>query len=149
MRLTPSPDQSPETFRCDPGRDHHITAAHLICRPSEKHIRECLINFGAPAYPMTRLPLEKQTIVFQSLRAGLDCARDAITSVPGSRCCNKFVQSAPPALAMKTLPVPSKLVAFTSTRGVTSWDQYRQVFDAIVRSNGRDDATVYLQLCPI
>ena len=30
--------------------------------------------------------------------------------------------------------------------GVTSWDQYRQVFDAIVRSNGWDDATVALQL---
>ena len=30
--------------------------------------------------------------------------------------------------------------------GVNSWDQYRQVFDAIVRSNGWDDATVILQL---
>ena len=30
--------------------------------------------------------------------------------------------------------------------GVTSWDQYRQVFDAIVRSNGWDKATVALQL---
>ena len=30
--------------------------------------------------------------------------------------------------------------------GVTSWDQYRHVFDAIVRSNGWDDATVALQL---
>ena len=30
--------------------------------------------------------------------------------------------------------------------GVTSWDQYRQMFDAIVHSNGRDDATVALQL---
>ena len=33
-----------------------------------------------------------------------------------------------------------------SNSGVTSWDQYRQVFDAIVRSNGLDDATVALQL---
>ena len=62
----------------------------------------------------------------------------------------KFVQSAPLALAMRTLPVPSKPVTFTSTKvpkfsGVTS-DQYRQVFDAIVRSNGWDDATVALQL---
>ena len=53
----------------------------------------------------------------------------------------KFVQSAPQALAMKTLPVPPKPVAFTSTKvpkfsGMTSWDQYRQVFDAIVQSNG-------------
>ena len=34
---------------------------------------------------------------------------------------------------MKTLPVQSRPVAFTSTKvpkfsGVTSWDQYRQVF---------------------
>ena len=63
----------------------------------------------------------------------------------------KFVQLGPSTLAMKTLPVQSKPVAFTSTKvpkfsGVTSWDQYRQVFDAIVRSNGWDDATVVLQL---
>ena len=49
----------------------------------------------------------------------------------------KFVQSAPQALAKKTLPALSKPVAFTSTKvhkfsGETSWDQYRQVFDAIV-----------------
>ena len=42
-------------------------------------------------------------------------------------------------------------VTFTSTKvpkfaGVTSWDQYRQVFDAILPSNGWDDATVALQL---
>ena len=30
--------------------------------------------------------------------------------------------------------------------GLTSWDQYRQVFDAIVVSNGWDDATAALQL---
>ena len=29
---------------------------------------------------------------------------------------------------------------------LTSWDQYRQIFDAIVKSNGWDDATVALQL---
>ena len=63
----------------------------------------------------------------------------------------KFVQSAPPTLAKTTLPVLSKPVACTSTKvpkfsGETSWDQYRQVFDAIVRSNGWDDATVALQL---
>ena len=68
----------------------------------------------------------------------------------------KFVQSAPPTLPVRTLPVPSirsKPVAFTSTvpkfSGVTSWDQYRQVFDAIFRSNGWDDAKVAIQLCPI
>ena len=48
---------------------------------------------------------------------------------------------------MKTLPVQSKPVAFASTKvpkfsGATSWDQYRQVFDAIVQSNGWDDATI-------
>ena len=30
--------------------------------------------------------------------------------------------------------------------GLTSWDQYRQVFDAIVVSNGWDDVTAALQL---
>ena len=63
----------------------------------------------------------------------------------------KFVQSGTSTLNMKTLPVQSKPVAFTSTKvptfsGVTSWDQYRQVFDVIVRSNGWDDATIALQL---
>ena len=63
----------------------------------------------------------------------------------------KFVQSAPPAMARRSLPVLSKSVAFTATKvpkfnGGTSWDQYRQVFDAIVRSNGWDNATVALQL---
>ena len=41
--------------------------------------------------------------------------------------------------------------AFTTTNvpwfgGTTSWEQYRQVFDAIVLSNGWDDATAALQL---
>ena len=40
--------------------------------------------------------------------------------------------------------------AFTTTKvprfGGTSWEQYRQVFDAIVLSNGWDDATAALQL---
>ena len=41
--------------------------------------------------------------------------------------------------------------AFTTTKvprfgGTTSWEQYRQVFDAIVLSNGWDDATASLQL---
>ena len=30
--------------------------------------------------------------------------------------------------------------------GTTSWEQYRQVFDAIVRSNGWDNDTAALQL---
>ena len=42
-------------------------------------------------------------------------------------------------------------VAFTSTKvpqfaGTTSWEQYGQVFDAIVLSNRWDDATAALQL---
>ena len=49
-----------------------------------------------------------------------------------------------------TLPTP-RHVTFTSTKvpmfaGTTSWEQYRQVFDAIVLSNGWDDATAALQL---
>ena len=42
-------------------------------------------------------------------------------------------------------------MTFTSTNvpkfaGVTSWEQYRQVFNAIVLSNGWDDVTAALQL---
>ena len=50
------------------------------------------------------------------------------------------------------LVVPThRHIAFTSTKvpkfaGTTSWEQYRQVFDAIVLSNGWDDATAALQL---
>ena len=45
----------------------------------------------------------------------------------------------------------SRQAAFTTTEvprfgGTTSWEQYRQVFDAIVLSNGWDDATAALQL---
>ena len=61
------------------------------------------------------------------------------------------MQSAPPALAKRIMPALSKPVAFTSTKvpkfsGETSWDQYCQVFDAIVLSNGWDDAAVAPQL---
>ena len=57
---------------------------------------------------------------------------------------------------LRTLGVPPvvhtpRQVAFTTTKvprysGTTSWEQYRQVFDAIVLSNGWDDATAALQL---
>ena len=45
------------------------------------------------------------------------------------------------------VPTP-RHAAFTSTKvprfaGTTSWEQYRQVFDAIVLSNGWDDATAH------
>ena len=48
-------------------------------------------------------------------------------------------------------PPPPRRAAFTSTKvprfnGTTSWEQYRQVFDAIVRSNGWDNDTAALQL---
>ena len=48
------------------------------------------------------------------------------------------------------MPTP-RHVAFTSTKvprfaGTTSWEQYRQVVDAIVLSNGWDDTTAALQL---
>ena len=48
------------------------------------------------------------------------------------------------------VPTP-RHVAFTATKvprfaGTTSWEQCRQVFDAIVLSNGWDDATAALQL---
>ena len=56
-------------------------------------------------------------------------------------------------LASPALPKPAtwtqlawrRSVTFTF-RGVSSWDQYRHVFDAIVRSNGWDDDTSALQL---
>ena len=48
------------------------------------------------------------------------------------------------------VPTPRQ-VAFTTTKvpwfgGTTSWEQYQQVFDAIVLSNGWDDAMAALQL---
>ena len=48
-------------------------------------------------------------------------------------------------------PQPSGWSGFTSTpvpmfAGKTSWDQYRQVFEAIVSANGWDGATAALQL---
>ena len=57
---------------------------------------------------------------------------------------------------LQTLGVPPvvptpRQAAFTTTKvprfaGRTSWEQYQQVFDAIVLSNGWDDATAALQL---
>ena len=57
-------------------------------------------------------------------------------------------------LRTQRTPGPMPLVrqaALTTTKvpwfsGSTSWEQYQQVFDAIVLSNGWDDATVALQL---
>ena len=57
---------------------------------------------------------------------------------------------------LRTLAIPqvvqaTRRAAFTSTKvprfdRTTSWEQYRQVFDAIVRSNGWDNDTAALQL---
>ena len=54
---------------------------------------------------------------------------------------------------LRTPAVPQVVwqAAFMSTKvprfdGTTSWEQYRQVFDAIVRSNGWDNDTAALQL---
>ena len=65
----------------------------------------------------------------------------------------KLAPPVPPTPTTWTPPARPMLAAFTTTKvlkfsGSTSWDQYRQVFDAIVRSNRWDDATVALQLCP-
>ena len=65
----------------------------------------------------------------------------------------KLAQSEPSKLPQRGLPVQPKPVAFTSTKvprfsGASSWDQYCQVFDAVVRLYGWDDATVALQLLP-
>ena len=59
-------------------------------------------------------------------------------------------------LILRTPAIPQvvqapRRAAFTTTKvprfdGTTSWEQYRQVFDAIVRSNGWDNDTAALQL---
>ena len=56
----------------------------------------------------------------------------------------KLTSPAPPEPATWTQPTRRRSVVFTNTevpqfRGVTSWDQYRQLFDAIVGSNGWDE----------
>ena len=63
----------------------------------------------------------------------------------------KLAPPVPPTPATWTPPDRPRPAAFTTTKvpkfsGLTSCDHYRQVFDAIVRSNGWEDATVTLQL---
>ena len=89
--------------------------------------------------------------VYDSIRSPETDLMDMVVNLQLEVQALKFVQSGPSTLDMKTLPVQSKPVACTSTKvhkfsGATSWDQYRQVCDASVRSNGWDDATVALQL---
>ena len=60
---------------------------------------------------------------------------------------NRFLRTPkPPAVAplvRQAAPTMTKVPWFN---GLTSWEQYQQVFDAIVLSNGWDDATAALQL---
>ena len=63
----------------------------------------------------------------------------------------KLAPPVPPTPATWAPPARPRPTTFTTTEvpkfsGSTGWDQYRQVFDAIVRSNGWDDVTVALQL---
>ena len=63
----------------------------------------------------------------------------------------KFGPAGHSTLGGPTSPVRSKPMVFTSTKvpkfaGVASWEQYRQVFDAIAQSKGWEDATAALQL---
>ena len=60
---------------------------------------------------------------------------------------NRFLRTPratrPVALVRQAAPTTTKVPWFN---GSTSWEQYLQVFDAIVLSNGWDDATAALQL---
>ena len=99
---------------------------------------------SVPGYD--RLPPRAE--VYNSYRSPEADLMDTVAHVQLEVEALKFVQSGPSTLDMKTLLVQSKPVAFTSTKvpkfsEVTSWDQYRQVFYAIVLSNGWDDATAY------
>ena len=63
----------------------------------------------------------------------------------------KFVEPGPSMSVSGNPRVQPKSAAFMTKKvpkfsGVTSWDQYRQVFDANFCLNGWDDATVALQL---
>ena len=63
----------------------------------------------------------------------------------------KFAPPIPPTPTPLTQPAQPRPASFMTTKvpkfsGLTSWDQCRQVFDAIVKSNGLDDATIALQL---
>ena len=57
-----------EAFRCDTLRDHHVIGAHLLRRPSRQYVRECFIQFRAPAHPVAWFATGKSHIVVQSRR---------------------------------------------------------------------------------
>ena len=81
---------------------------------------------------------------------------DAVLTDPVARLRRDLDEMKAESRYLRTLGVRDSLrqpsqVTFTSTKvpkfaGVTSWEYYRQVFDAIVLSNGWDDATAALQL---
>ena len=63
----------------------------------------------------------------------------------------KFALSVPPTPTPWIQPAQPRLASFTTTEvpkfsGSTSWDRNRQVFDATIKSNGWDDATVALYI---
>ena len=86
--------------------------------------------------------------------ANITCLITRATRVIRSGCTNNTVNrliEPDPMQSNITLINITFFPTVTSTKvpkfsGVTSWDQYRQVFDAIVRLNGLDDTTVALQL---
>ena len=76
---------------------------------------------------------------------------DTVTRLPLEVEALKFGLLGHSTLGGATSPVRSKPMVFTSTKmpkfaEVNSWEQYRQVFDAIAQSNGWDDAIAALQL---
>ena len=104
-----------------------------------------LSDMPAPVHRFDQLPPKTKLYDYRPPEADL---MDMVMQLQLEVDALKFVQSGPSTLATKASPVQSKPASFTSTRfsEVTSWDQYRQVFDTIVQSNGWDDATVALQL---
>ena len=93
-------------------------------------------NMPTPVYRDYQLPLKTELYdVYMPPEADL---MDKVAQLQLEVETLKFVQSGPSTSATETPPVQSKPSACTSTKvtkfnGVTSWDKYRQVFDAIVR----------------
>ena len=60
----------------------------------------------------------------------------------------RVLPETPTPLTQPAQPRPASFMTMKVPKfsGSTSWDQYRQVFDDIIKSNGWDDATVALQL---
>ena len=78
----------------------------------------------------------------------LGCNRSWRTSELRTGCCERGTGGGVPPVVCTP-----RQAAFTTTKvprfgGMTSWEQYRQVFDAKVLSNGWDNETAALQLWP-